>query len=83
MAVCLLLVATGVTVASGVAGGSEALCSLEMAGLIDGEPFQVGLRAVVEPANVNDSVLVDIPWFVVGTGAVIVVTTVFIDVEAF
>ena len=66
--------------ASGVVGGSEALCSLEMAGLIDGEPVQVGLRAVVELAIANDSVLVDIPWFV---GAVIVVTTVFIDVEAF
>ena len=69
--------------ASGVAGGSGALCSLEMAGLIDGEPVQVGLRAVVELAIANDSVLVDIPWFVVGARAVIVVTTVLTDVDAF
>ena len=69
--------------ASGVVGGSEALCSLEMAGLIDGEPVQVGLRTVVELAIANDSVLVDIPWFVVGARAVIVVTTVLTDVDAF
>ena len=69
--------------ASGVVGGSEALCSLEMAGLIDGEPVQVGLRAVVELAIANDSGLVDIPLFDVGRGAVFVVTTVFVDVDAF
>ena len=72
--------------ASGVVGGSAVLCLLEMAGLIDAEPVdvaEVGLRAVVKLAVANDSMLVEISWFVVGAGAVIVVTTVFIDVEAF